>query len=109
MSDNRLIYIDGFSVRLDSVPINLQNDYNAAELAVKCAPPGPIRNKAKSRLNECAKAILVASMPHLLFKSSPKFRGASGFYEAVHPGRPATTTMTPATRTVGDLLLKRNG
>jgi len=81
---SKLISIDNFAVRLDSVSIDLQNAYTTAERAVAAAPAGPIRNMAKNRLNEAAKNILIAATPHLMLKASPKFSGSRGFFEALN-------------------------
>jgi hypothetical protein len=77
------IHLDNFAIPVEHLPIAIQNEYAAAELAVETAPAGPLKNAAKAKLNEVAKKALVAYAPHLLFKASPNARGASGFYSAL--------------------------
>jgi hypothetical protein len=37
--------------------------------------------KAKAKLNECAKNVLIAATPALVLKASPRAHGAAGFNE----------------------------
>ena len=82
MSNLKFISIDSFTIPLERVSIQLQQKYAEAELAVKSAPVGPIRNKAKAELNKVTSSILVEQTPFLTLKASPKAFGAAGFYEA---------------------------
>jgi hypothetical protein len=84
MSELKMIHIDSFAIPLERVSIPLQQQYADAERAVKCAPAGPIRNKAKAELNKVTSAILVEQTPHLTLKASPKAFGARGFFEMVN-------------------------
>jgi hypothetical protein len=82
MSTYNIIHIDNFAIPLERVSIDLQNRYLDAERAVACAPAGPPKNMAKSRLNEVTREILIEQTPFLMLKASPRAHGAAGFFEA---------------------------
>ena len=69
-------------IPLDQVSGHLRVRYEAAQREV-ATKNGVARNMAKAALNDVAREILAAHVPHLALKASPRSYGSRGFFEAL--------------------------
>jgi hypothetical protein len=75
---NRLLKIGSLQVHLDNVPIDLQQQLAAAQLAVKANKPN-----AKHELAKVEQAIVASQASLLAFKATPAIRGTSNVADAL--------------------------
>jgi hypothetical protein len=75
---NRLLKIGSLEIHLDNVPIDLQQQLAAAQLAVKASKPN-----AKAELAKIEKAIIASQAALLAFKAAPAIRGTGAVADAL--------------------------